>query len=123
MNEATKRIWISFKIPIFIEIRLENIAMVNKTNLLTLISKIIYEKTGIEINASDIRIKQDKHNSFEKYISLEIPQNKADELTNEGSKRKQSRQKLILEICKDFVNDVIKNLEEKGEYTRAAPEQ
>jgi len=76
MNEETKKIWITFQIPIFEVKILEMTAEVNKTNLLTLISNIIYEKTSIEINASDIRIKQDKQNCLLKYISLEIPQKK-----------------------------------------------
>lgn len=123
MNEATKRIWISFEIPIILEEVLEEIAVINKTSLLALISDIIYEKTRIEINASDIRIKQDKHNRILKYISLEIPKNKAIELTNKGLERNKSRQKLILEICEDFIKDIIKHIEEKEEGTGAAPEQ
>lgn len=117
MNEEAKRIWISFEIPIFVEEILENIAVANKTNLLTLISDIIYKNTGIEINASDIRKKQDKHNRFLKYISLEIPKNEAVELTNKGLERNKSRQKLILEICEDFIHDVMKYIEEKAENT------
>lgn len=123
MNEAVKRIWISFKIPFYVEEMLEEIAVVNKTNLLALISDIIYKNTGIEINASDIRKKEDKHNHFLKYISLEIPQNEAIELTNKGLERNKSRQKLILEICEDFMYDVMKFIKEKAESTSAAPEQ
>ena len=118
MNEPSKRIWISFEIPIPVEVILDEIAVLNKISLLALISDIIYKKTGIEINASDIRKKQNKHNRFLVYISLEIPKSKAIELTNKGLERKKSRQKLILEICEEFMNDNIQYVEEKVKERR-----
>ena len=107
MNETTKRIWISFEIPILVEMILTEIAAANEIDLLKIISDIIYQKTKIEIDASDIRIKINKHNQFLEYISLEIPKNKAVELTNKGKERNKSRQKLILEICEEFIKEEI----------------
>lgn len=112
MNVASKRIWITFSIPSLAEEILEEIAIRNKTDLLTLISDIVYQDTGIEIKPLDIRKKEDKHNQFLMYISLEVFKNEAIELTHKGIERNQSRQKLILDICANYIQTYLETLKE-----------